>query len=394
MAAEDKLWNKQYLRAWSANFMLFFSFMLIAPLLPIYLKERFVADKDAIGLVLSGYTWLALCSRAVSGYIVDNFSRKIVLNLAWLLFTAFFAGYLVAGSLLLFFLVRTFHGAPFGTTTVANSTVAIDVLPPCRRSEGIGYYGLSNNLATAIAPSIGLLIYQHLHDYNLIFGLSLVVASLGMIIDYGIKIPETEIRHEGRSKISPRNMFLFPAWSEAVALACFSFAYGVLSTYLAIYGKEELGIVGGSGLFFALLSGGLIFARLTGGKALRRGKALSNAAMGIVISFFGYLLFASVHNYFGYYASALIIGFGNGNMFPAFQNMFVNLAPSRLRGTANSTQLTSWDFGFGLGVLLGGVVAESMGYISSFWLAWLIQSVGVAFFFLYVRKSYLKLTRH
>lgn len=390
MAETERLWNKQYLRAWGANFTLFFAFMLLTPLLPIYLKERFAADKDAIGMVLSGYTWLTLCTRAVSGYLVDNFPRKTILRLAWILFTAMFAGYFVAGSLLLFFVIRTLHGSPFGLTTVSNSTVAIDVLPLKRQSEGIGYYGLSNNLATATAPTVGLLVYQHLHNFDFLFGMSMFVACIGFVLTYGIKLPETTEVRQHRTPFSPRRMFLLKGWSEGLSIACYSFAYGVLVTYLAIYGQEELGIVGGSGLFFALLSFGLIVSRLTGTKGLRKGRVVENASHGVIISFFGYLLFAAVHNNLGYYGAALIIGFGNGHMFPAFQNMFINLAPVRMRGTANSTQLTAWDVGMGLGVLVGGIVAESMGYSSAFWMAWAVQGFGVVFFLLYGRKHFLR----
>ena len=386
----EKLWNRQYLKAWGANFTLFFAFMLLTPLLPIYLKERFAADKDAIGMVLSGYTWLTLCTRAVSGYLVDNFPRRVVLRAAWLLFTALFAGYFVAGSLLLFFIIRTLHGSPFGLTTVSNSTVAIDVLPLKRQSEGIGYYGLSNNLATATAPSVGLLVYQHTHNFDLLFGMSMAVACLGFLLTYSIRLPETEMPKIRRSKLTLRHMFLLVGWSEGVSIACYSFAYGVLVTYLAIYGQEELGIVGGSGLFFALLSFGLIISRLTGTKGLRQGHVVENASHGVIISFFGYLLFAAVHSNLGYYGAALIIGFGNGHMFPAFQNMFINLAPERMRGTANSTQLTSWDVGMGLGVLIGGIVAESAGYSAAFWMAWAVQAFGVIFFLLYGRKHFVR----
>jgi hypothetical protein len=57
---------------------------------------------------------------------------------------------------------------------VANSTSAIDVLPSSRRAEGIGYYGLSNNLATSIAPTVGLLIYDSIGNYDIIFLLALL----------------------------------------------------------------------------------------------------------------------------------------------------------------------------------------------------------------------------
>ena len=138
--------------------MIFFSFMIVMPLLPLYLRDTFATDKHVIGIVLSGYTLTALLIRPFSGYIVDSFPRKLVLLVSYFLFFFMFAGYIVATSLTLFAILRTVHGAPMGAVTVANSTVAIDVLPSSRRAEGIGYYGLSNNLATAIAPMVGLLV--------------------------------------------------------------------------------------------------------------------------------------------------------------------------------------------------------------------------------------------
>lgn len=72
----EKLWNRNYLRVWTANFLLYFSFMLLTPLFPLYLSETFDADKQMIGIVLSGYTLTALIIRPFSGYMVDSFPRK------------------------------------------------------------------------------------------------------------------------------------------------------------------------------------------------------------------------------------------------------------------------------------------------------------------------------
>lgn len=387
--AKPKLWNSNYIKIWCANFMIFFSFMLLAPLLPLYLSETYQADKDTIGFVLSGYTLTALLFRPFSGFIVDSFPRKQVLLVCYFLFFALFAGYLVAGSMLMFAIVRTMHGAPFGATTVANSTVAIDVLHPDRRAEGIGYYGLSNNIATAIAPTVALCIFHVWHSYDALFALSLICSGIGLAINSTLKMPERE-QVKPQTPVSLDRFFLLKGWIEAIAQACYAFSYGVLSTYIAIYGKEELGITGGTGLFFMLLALGLIIARIAGSRQLREGKVIRNASFGVLISMFGYLLFAAVHNQIGYYGAALIIGFGNGHMFPAFQTMFVNLAPNSQRGTANATQLTSWDIGVGAGVLIGGVLAEASGYHSAFWAAWIVNVAGVAILFLFARKHFIK----
>ncbi len=383
------LWNSNYIKIWCANFMIFFSFMLLAPLLPLYLSETYQADKDTIGFVLSGYTLTALLFRPFSGFFVDSFPRKQVLLVCYFLFFALFAGYLVAGSMLMFAIVRTMHGAPFGATTVANSTVAIDVLHPDRRAEGIGYYGLSNNIATAIAPTVALCIFHVWHNYDALFALSLVCSGIGLAINSTLKMPERE-QVKPQTPVSLDRFFLLKGWIEAISQACYAFSYGVLSTYIAIYGKEELGITGGTGLFFMLLALGLIIARIAGSRPLREGKVIRNASFGVLISMLGYLLFAAVHNQIGYYGAALIIGFGNGHMFPAFQTMFVNLAPNSQRGTANATQLTSWDIGVGAGVLIGGVLAEASGYHSAFWAAWIVNVAGVAILFLFARKHFIK----
>ena len=386
---QEKLWNSNYLKVWTANFMIFFSFMLLTPLLPSYLSDTFGADKQTIGIVLSGYTLTALMIRALSGYIVDSFPRRTVMIISYFLFALFFAGYLAAGTLLLFAIVRTLHGAPFGATTVSNSTVAIDVLHPSRRAEGIGYYGLSNNIATAISPTVALLLFDKYNNYDLLFWLAFITALIGMISTSSVKLRDREIV-KVKQPLSLDRFILLKGWRQGAAMICYAFSYGVLATYIAIYGKDELGITGGTGLFFMLLAIGLILSRLVGGRTLRQGKVTQNASIGTAISLIGYLVFAAIHNHWGYYGAALIIGLGNGHMFPAFQTMFINLAPNSQRGTANSTLLVSWDIGIGLGILVGGIVAEHIGYHAAFWTAWGVNALGVSIFYLFARRHFLQ----
>ena len=383
----ERLWNSNYLKVWCANFMIFFSFMLLTPLLPSYLSDTFGADKQTIGIVLSGYTLTALLIRALSGYIVDSFPRRTVLILSYALFALFFACYIVAGSLILFAIVRTLHGAPFGATTVSNSTVAIDVLHPSRRAEGIGYYGLSNIIATAISPTVALLLFGAYKSYDLLFWVAFITALIGLASTLSVKLREREIV-KNNQPLSLDRFILLKGWRQGAAMICYAFSYGVLATYIAIYGQEELGITGGTGLFFMLLAIGLILSRLVGGRKLRQGKVTQNASIGIAVSLVGYFIFAAVHNYWGYYGAALIIGLGNGHMFPAFQTMFINLAPNSQRGTANSTLLVSWDIGIGLGILVGGIVSEHIGYHAAFWTAWGVNLLGVSIFYLFARRHF------
>ncbi len=113
----------------------------------------------------------------------------------------------------------------------------------------------------------------------------------------------------------------------------------------------------------------------------------------MIVSTCGYLLFISCRNEAGYYGSALLIGLGNGHLWPAFQNMFISIADHNERGTATSTLFTSWDTGAGLGVLFGGVIAELMGYPAAFWSTALIHSAGALLFFGAARRFFLERSR-
>lgn len=383
----EKLWNKEYVKVMLCNFLLFFAFYLLTPLLPIYLDEQFNADKDVIGIVLSGYVIATLLVRPFSGFVVDTFDRKRVLMICFFLFFICFTGYIGAGTLLMFAIVRTMHGIPFGATTVANSTAAIDVLPSSRRNEGIGFYGLSNNIAMAVAPSTGIYIYNVSGNFSLLFWLSLILAMIGFICSTRVKLPRRS-PIEGKPKLSLDHFFLGRAWLLAVNICFFGLCWGVMSNYVAIYGKQELNITDGTGLFFLLLSGGLVVSRLFGAKSLRAGKMTHNALIGVIISSVGYSIFAFVLTPWSYYLAALLIGLGNGQMYPAFLNMFVKVARHDQRGTANSSILISWDLGMGIGILIGGVIAENLGFRAAFYVVAAMQIFGALLFMLFTRQFY------
>ena len=384
---KEILWNKEYVKVMATNFLLYFAFYLLTPLLPLYLSETFGATKDVIGIVLSGYTVAALIVRPFCGYVVDSFSRKKVLMTCLAAFFVCFAGYIAAGTILMFAICRTLHGGPFGAVTVANSTCAIDVLPPSRRNEGIGLYGLSNNFAMATAPSAGIYLHDVTGSFMLLFWTALLVALAAVAIAYTLRLPDKSIV-KNKDRISLDRFFLTRAWLLAINIAMFGFCWGVLSNYLAIYSKEALGITGGTGTYFAILSCGLFLSRLQGRKALRDGRLAHNATEGMLLSLVGFTIFVAIPHPVAYYLSAALIGLGNGPLYPAFLTMFISVARHDQRGTANSSILTGWDFGFGIGCLLGGVVAEHCGYGAAFWMVTAENACAVVLFITAGRKFF------
>ena len=379
-APREHLLNANYLKVMIANFMMFFAFYLLTPLLPLYMTQAFGATKDVIGIVLSGYSVIALLVRPFSGYIVDTFPRKKVLMVCFWSFALFFGGYIAAGTLLWFALFRILHGGPFGALTVANTTVAIDVLPSSRRNEGLALFGVSNNIAMAVAPTMALWIYHATNNFQILFWIALAAAFIGLAADALVKSPQRP-PVLNKQKLSLDRFLLLRGLPVGANLIFFGFCIGVFNYYLAIYSEQERGITEGAGTFYFLLAGGLILSRFVGRKSVRAGKLSRNAGIGIAISTLAYLLFIAVPTHWSYYLTAVGIGIGNGLMFPGFQNMMINMADHSRRGTANSTTLTAWDLGLGLGILFGGVIAEHWGFASVFWTCFGVHLAGLILYF-------------
>ena len=123
---KEVLWNRNYIAVCTANFLLFFSFYLLLPMLPFYLRDTFAADKQLIGIILSGYTVTALLIRPFGGFIVDSFPRKTVLLICYFAFFIFFAGYLIGGAIAACVGFAFGIGAPSGVAPLGSELSAED----------------------------------------------------------------------------------------------------------------------------------------------------------------------------------------------------------------------------------------------------------------------------
>ena len=386
---KDKLITKNYIEILAANFLLFFGFWLLMPVLPFYLAEVFDANKTTIGAVLSCYTIAALCIRPFSGYLLDTFARKPLYLLAYFTFTAIFGGYLIAGTLTLFILFRIIHGVSFGMVTVSGNTIVIDIMPSSRRGEGLGYYGLANNIAMSIGPMTGLFLHDAGADYTLIFCCSLGSCLIGFLCASLVKT--TYKPPVKREPISLDRFILLKGIPAGFSLLLLSIPYGMTTNYVAMYAKQ-IGIQSSTGFFFTFMALGMAVSRLFSGRLVDRGMVTQVSEAGLYLVCFcffglsscGWLTTWSLQwtTYF-LFTIALLLGIGFGTMFPAYNTLFVNLAPNNQRGTATSTYLTSWDVGIGAGMLLGGYIAE----IATFKMAYLFGAALTVISLFYFRSK-------
>ena len=386
---KERLVTPSYILIIAANFLQFFGFWLLIPVLPFYLQEVFGADKTSIGAILSCYTIAALCMRPFSGYLLDTFSRKPLYLLAYFFFTAMFGGYMLAGTLSIFILFRIIHGFSFGMVTVSGNTIVIDIMPSSRRGEGLGYYGLANNIAMSIGPMTGLFLHDASIGYTTIFCCSLGACMLGFLCAYLVKTPhKAPVKRE---PISLDRFILLKGIPAGISLLLLSIPYGITTNYVAMYAKQ-IGITTSTGFFFTLMAIGMAVSRLFSGKLVDKGMITQVIQAGmylVCICFFGLSACGWVIEWFQeatlaiFYLIALLLGIGFGTMFPAYNTLFVNLAPNSQRGTATSTYLTSWDVGIGIGMVVGGYIAE----ISTFKMAYFAGALlTVLSLFFFIRK--------
>ena len=393
---KDRLVTPGYCFILAANFLLYFGFWLLIPVLPFYLSEVFNAGNSTIGIILSCYTVAALCIRPFSGYFLDSFARKPLYLLAYFIFMTMFAGYIIAGSLTLFILFRIIHGVSFGMVTVGGNTVVIDIMPSSRRREGLGYYGLSNNIAMAVGPMSGLFLHDAGMSYTTIFCCSLGSCIAGFICASLVKTPyKPPVRRE---PISLDRFILLKGIPAGVSLLLLSIPYGMTTNYVAMYAKE-IGIHATTGFFFTFMAVGMAISHIFSGRIVDRGKITQVISTGLYIVVFSFFLLSacvyiiewnSMACNIVFFAVALLLGIGFGIMFPAYNTLFVNLAPNSQRGTATSTYLTSWDVGIGIGMLTGGYIAEVSTFDKAYLFGACLTIVSMLYFNIKVTPHYHK----
>ncbi len=358
MHQEPKLWNKNFINACVANFLVACAFFLLMPTIPVYLSEHLGVPHSKIGIVLSSYAIALLLIRPFSGYMVDIFPRKKLYLLGLALFIATFVGYYFAVSVLFFIVLRFIHGLFWGISTVSANTVAIDIIPASRRAEGIGYFGATMNIAMALAPFVAVNIYDN-YGFNFLISAGLTMGILAVGAVGFIKVPQRSVSASTPALSFDRFILIkaLPIFFNQLFLA---FGWGTLVAFAVLYGKE-IGIEN-PGYFFLFMASGIVLSRINSGKLVDKGFLHNVMAIAITAIGVGFLLFAYFHNIYLFCISAFILGLGYGTLFPALQTIYINMAPSSKRGTANSTYLTGFDLGIGIGMLLGAYIGDKYNF--------------------------------
>lgn len=381
--AKPVLWNRNFIQCCISYFLMNFSFYMLMPTMPVYLVEVLKINPSEVGVALSSYSIGLLCVRPFSGYLVDCFSRKPLYLFAFTVFALMFAGYLFATTVLTIMAVRFIQGGFMGMTSVSGNTIAIDVIPSRRRGEGMGFYGLTINLAMSLSPLVAVAIYDKYGFHPLVWvGLAIALIGVGSVCL--IRYPKRE--KVERPTFSLDRFILVKALPTALAYLLSAIPYGMVVSFVVLYGKEVN--VANPGYFFIFMAIGVGTARLISGRLVDQGKIHLVSISALVFLTLSFAVFALFHNEIVFFASALAIGIGFGVCVPAIQCLFVNVAPHHMRGTATSTYLTSFDFGVGIGMLAAGFIASHANLATAYLVGSGCCLVSLLVYLRWVRPSY------
>lgn len=341
---------------------------MMMPLMPIYLKQMGQTTSLA-GVAVGVFTFAALLCRPFWGRLLDSWSRKGVLVAGIALTAAMCFGYVWAGGLALLLLVRVVHGIGFAAATNATGTIAADLLPHARRSEGLGYFGVTHAASMALGPALALQIV-HRSSLTSAFLTAGALAVGGLLCALALRTPPparaaapaSAAAAHGAAQGAGRSS----SWLEksalpaSVAMALVAFNYAAVMTFVPSY-TLSLGL-GGMSAFFLVYALTLLATRLLIGRDAEKRGVTRLLVAGVILMAAAFALLAWAQTAPLFIAAAVLFGLGYGTVQPTLVAIINAGCPPARRGAANATFFAAMDVGVGLGAVVWGVVAGAWGY--------------------------------
>ncbi len=155
---KSKLWTKDFITGTLTNFFLMLNYYLLVVIMSSFAMETFDAPPSQAGFSASIFLIGALAARMHCGRCIEHIGRKKLLIIGMVSSLIISLLYLTIFNIWALYAVRLLHGVAYGTASTAIGTIVAGSIPADRRGEGLGYYMLSNTLATAIGPFLGMII--------------------------------------------------------------------------------------------------------------------------------------------------------------------------------------------------------------------------------------------
>lgn len=353
-----KIWNKGFVLLTLINTFFCISLWMVGNTLSAYLTQL-GASASLAGVIVSAYYIASIIFRPIAGPLLGRINGKLLISLAALAVIAGSVGTVFTNNYYIIFAFRILHGIGWSISSATVMTLASEFLPPGRLGEGIGYFGMSQIVAQAIATSIALAI-SNTYGYSVM----LFVSASGAIFILLLLLPIKMNPPKTGAKLSLREIIAPEAIPPAMLSVLFGGVNSVVLTYIVLYGMDAG--IGSLGSFFTTEAVFMFLCRFYVGKLVdRKSLTFMVVCFGLIIAvsmlFLGY-----GNSFFTTMCAAAIFGTGHGALLPTLQSAALKACPPERRGTASSTYFLGIDLGFVVGAVSGGALADYCGYSSMY----------------------------
>jgi MFS family permease len=363
MTATPPLFSRQFIQLWIANTTVMLTYYSLLVCAGPFVVEKYQASPATAGLA-AGITVIGvLITRAASGYLWRRFSSKQLMVAGMAALVPVLAAYALDAGIGFLLALRLMHGMAIGLIGTVTNTVVVFVLPPARKGEGIGYFTLSNIVATAIGPFFGLLLV-HAAGYDPLFAVETLLGVAGLIAVVRSDIPDPPPRpREARAAGQPWYMTAIEPTAMPLSLVMMwvSLGYAATQADLALLTAER-GLNAYASTFFLVYAIVILVTRPQAGKMMDR--LTEHHVVYPAIA-----LFAAGLAMIGLAASGAVLliagglcGLGFGNIQSAFQTTIAKTTPPHRLGQANSTYFIFFDVSLGIGPYLLGLAVPWLGF--------------------------------
>jgi MFS family permease len=380
---KPKLWTKNFIGIAIANFLAFTTFYYLLVTLPIYTLQGLKGNESDAGLIVTIFLIASIITRPFAGKWIEKIGKYPVFLIAFLIVCVSSFFYFITQSVTTLLMLRFFHGIGFGMATTATGAIVADLIPESRKGEGMGYYGLTLNLAMVVGPFLGLTIMQH-SGTNTMFLINASLAIFALIAGFFVRIPKKlvtqNITNELMKNKGAKSLFEVSALPISLVSAFFALAYSSIVSFVSIYAKA-IGLVETASYFFVVYAIVLLISRPFTGKWFDLYGANKIIYPAILLFAIGtYLLSVSTSSLLFLFSAALI-GLGWGTIFPSLQTIAIQIAPTEKRALATATFLSIFDFGFGIGSFLFGLATVKIGYGSLYFYSTFLVLAGIGVYY-------------
>lgn len=376
----------RFLTMFVFSFLVFISVFQLLPVAP-YRMLALGATEASAGWFLGLLTISCAISAPFTGPLSDRIGHRRTLILAGGALSIITAAYAFVHDNRVLLSLVVVHGVVWSALMAGSSAYATATIPPARRAEGLGYWGMASILAIGIAPTIGFWVYH--------FGwfvLCLELAALNLLMTtVGWLLPderEAALAVGAPVDEAPRRFGIeWRVIALAFTLSMISFGYGGLTSFSALF-ADALAITP-RGTFLSAMAVSVIVGRLAVGRRLDAWGAAPVLMVSLLFPACGLTVLATAANRGDFAIAGLLFGAGFGLVWPSFAALVMTSIPMARRGAAFGAILAAFDTGIGVGSATTGWMVRAHGFRAAYGLAAVLAAIALPYFLVARRRLHL-----